>query len=328
MDRLENEIINTIRCYGMIPEGSDVAVGFSGGADSLCLLYVLHRLRRLLRINRLLAVHVNHNLRGMEAERDESFSRDFCLEQGIEFKAVSVDVAGLSESSGMSTEEAGRKLRYEALRSSIGSEGIIAVAHHADDSAETILLNLARGTGFRGAAGILPARAGIIRPLIRTSRGDILAYLDRRGLSYVTDSTNLQNDYTRNVIRNSILPLFREHVNSRVSEHLLDFGSYCREADDFFRSEAKAFLEEFSELEGHILRLKKKEMKEKPQIIRRYVIIEAFRRLDIPLKDLTSAHFEAVDGAVFAGRGYHVDLPGGVCVEDTYKETCIFKREG
>ena len=327
MDRFLNEVLKNIRKYELIHRGQQVVVGFSGGADSVCLLHVLHELRAILGISELRAVHVNHCLRGDEALRDEIFSRDFCREHDIEFRAVQVDVKGLAASEGSSIEEAGRKLRYEALRRELIPGGVIATAHHADDSAETILLNLARGTGFKGAAGIRPKRDDVIRPLIFCSKSDILSYVESRGLSYVTDSTNLSNDYTRNAIRNMILPLFREHVNLRTEKHILDFGIYCDEADAYFTAAAEAFLDEEAELSQGVMAIRKKSVKEKAQIVRRYVIIEALRRLGVPLKDMTRLHFESVDAAFFAGNGYHVDLPGGVCVKNDHRETCIYLRE-
>lgn len=327
MDRFLNEVLKNIRRYDLIHRGQQVVVGFSGGADSVCLLHVLYELRTLLGISELKAVHVNHCLRGEEALRDETFSRDFCRKHGIDFRAAQVDVKGLAASQGLSIEEAGRKLRYEALRRELVSGGVMATAHHADDSAETILLNLARGTGFKGAAGIRPKRDDVIRPLIFCSKADILSYVEGCGLPYVTDSTNLSNEYTRNAIRNMILPLFREHVNLRAEKHILDFGIYCDEADTYFSELATAFLDGEAEISEGVIGIRKKSVKEKAQIVRRYVIIEALRRLGVPLKDMTRLHFESVDAAFFAGSGYHVDLPKGVCVKNDHRETCIYLRE-
>ncbi len=330
MDRFLNELLKNIRKYDMLKAGDEVVVGFSGGADSVCLLYCLNELRRVLKLGSLTAVHINHGLRGEEGDRDEIFSRSFCEERGISFVSKKEDVSLLARTGGLSTEEAGRKLRYEAFKEVLGGakgRGIVATAHHADDSAETILLNLSRGTGLKGAAGISPVRGGeprIVRPLISFSKAEILRYVEDKGLSYVTDSTNLENEYTRNVIRNEILPLLSKEVNERVSPHLISFGLLCREADDLLSEIAEDHLEHSARIEEGILRLDKRKLKEKPRIVRRYVIMKGISKLGVSLKDLTERHFESVDKALFAGNGHSVDLPAGLRVSDTRNETYIY----
>ena len=310
-----------MRAHEMLPHRKKneapclLVVGFSGGADSVCLLQLLVSIRALLRI-RLLAVHVNHGLRGEEAVRDEAFCRAFAEAQDIPYSAVSVDVRGEIARSGASVEEAARTLRYTALFDAARKAAMektpfrVATAHHADDQAETILLNLLRGSGLRGLSGMQPVRGALIRPLLAVPKKEILDYLDRHGLSYVTDSSNDSDAYTRNRLRHTVLPLLETLVNSQALRHIGAAGVRCGEADAYLRAEARAWLSAHAG-DGETVRILRKDLKEKPQILRRYVIIEALHLLGIPERDFGEAHFEALDRAVFQGNGYHLDLPHG-----------------
>ena len=364
MDRFTNRILNYIREQQLTEKGDTVIVGFSGGADSVCLLHVLWELRRLLGIS-IRAVHVNHGIRGEEALRDEAFCEAMAVQLGVPFESVRVNVPAYVSETGTTEEEAGRILRYEALgrsaakvaaeqkavpeagsaadRQAVPEAGsakpshrevretagrvLIATAHHADDQAETILMNMLRGSGLRGMGGMRPKRDNIIRPLLAAGRKDITEYLDRRRTDFVEDSTNFENDHTRNRLRNIILPQLREYVNSRASQHIAWCGELAAEADEFISSEAVRFLNEectvYEDAYGTALRLGQRKLKEKAQIFRRYVIIEALRRLGIPMKDWGEKHFADIDSALFGSGGFHVDLPGGVYAENEYKETVL-----
>jgi len=227
--------------------GTGVLIGFSGGADSVMLLCVLKRYLEGRDI-KLLAVHINHMIRGEEAERDERFSREICEDIGVEFIARHIDVPTLAKESSKGVEEAARNARYSAFADIIrGRSDIsaIAVAHNATDNLETVIFNLMRGAGTRGLAGISPVRDNVIRPLIAVPKRDIVNALDEAGIAYVYDSTNSETDYTRNYIRSEILPkLFRlspspEHQAYRASVIL-------RSDDDFIESEAKHFLSRYA----------------------------------------------------------------------------------
>ncbi len=336
MDRFQNKILQYIRENDLLTAGDAVTVGFSGGADSVCLLTVLSKLKRLLKIE-LQAVHVNHKLRGAEALRDEMFCSKYAEHIGVAFSAVDVEVREYAAEHRLTEEEAGRILRYEALqerarefaRESQGS-AIIAVAHHADDQAETVLLNLLRGSGLKGLAGMRVRRGNIIRPLLGVSRQEIVAYLDAQSIAYVTDSTNAENDHTRNRLRNIIIPELKSEINSAASEHIGFMASLAREADEYIHSEAVHFVNELGEAEvkGDIRRLKINQtaLKEKARILRRYVIIETLVRLGVPLKDWGEKHFTDIDDALFKHKGHHVDLPGGVYAENAHKETYLCVR--
>ncbi|MBQ8028705.1 MAG: tRNA lysidine(34) synthetase TilS [Clostridia bacterium] len=214
------KIFKTIDDFSMLEKGDRVAVGFSGGADSVCLLHFLSKLRDKGYIY-LKAVHVNHNIRGEEALRDENFVREFCRKYNIELSVFSVDIPQKSKEMKVSLEECGRIVRYQCFNSVDCNK--IAVAHTLSDSIETIIFNLARGTGLKGASGIAPVRDNIIRPLIDCSRQDIESYCKENSLSYVTDSSNLSNDYSRNTIRHNVIPVLKS-INSSFEENFLRFS--------------------------------------------------------------------------------------------------------
>ena len=206
------KVKQTVERHSLIGEDTkSIAVGFSGGADSVCLIDILSSLKDEYGII-VKAVHVNHNIRGDEAKRDEAFVRRFCEERGIELLCFSIDVPSLAKERKISLEECGRQVRYECFEKA-GTDAV-AVAHTLSDSIETMLFNLARGTGTKGLAGISPVREpNIIRPLIACTRKEIEEYCNLKSLDYVTDSTNLSDDYTRNHIRHNIVPAF-EKINS------------------------------------------------------------------------------------------------------------------
>lgn len=201
-----NKVLKTAKKYNMIQEGDKICVALSGGADSVALLSVLFSLRETLKIN-LCAVHINHCLRGAESDRDEKFVRQLCKDLGIELIVEKIDVNALSKESGDSVELAARKARYSFFETL--SDCKIATAHTSSDNAETVLINILRGTALKGLCGI-PAKRGIyIRPLIECTRLDVEKYCEENSLSFVTDSSNLSDDYTRNVLRHKVVPVLR-----------------------------------------------------------------------------------------------------------------------
>lgn len=209
-------MINKIRTSiaKLIKQEDKIIVGFSGGADSVCLLHALCSLADEFSFT-VIAAHVNHMLRGKEAERDEAFARDFCVRLGIPCFVKRIDVRALAQSENISEEAAGRRARYAFFEELASQEQAtkIATAHHKNDNAETILMHLFRGTALTGLAGIAAQRGNIIRPLLDLSRADIECYCAENNLSFVTDSTNTQNAYTRNRIRNECIPYIETYFN-------------------------------------------------------------------------------------------------------------------
>ena len=201
-------------------------VALSGGADSVALLLLLDEMGYKVH-----ALHCNFHLRGEESDRDERFCEDLCLKKNIPFHRIHFDTLMYAETHKMSVEMAARELRYryfEQMRKDIGAEGI-CVAHHQDDTVETVLLNLVRGTGLRGLTGIQPRNGAILRPLLCVTRAEIEAYLATKQQDYVTDSTNLETDFVRNKIRLQVVPLLRQ-LNPAVYENIVRTAEHLTEA--------------------------------------------------------------------------------------------------
>ncbi|MBR3970445.1 MAG: tRNA lysidine(34) synthetase TilS [Ruminococcus sp.] len=224
------KIRNTAEKYNMFKKGITVVCGLSGGADSVCLLLALQELSDSIGFS-VEAIHVNHCLRGAESDRDQKFCADLCGKLGISFTAVSCNVREYSEKHGVSCEEAARILRYGIFKDYTVKK-LLATAHNADDNLETMLLNIIRGTGLKGIAGIPPVRDNIIRPLIAVSRREIEEYLSFHGQDYVTDSTNLTDDFTRNKIRHKIIPLMKE-INGSLTETTVRSAEVLRSENSF-----------------------------------------------------------------------------------------------
>lgn len=231
-----DKIASTILKYNMLVPGERVCVGLSGGADSVSLLFALKELGY-----KVFAVHVNHNLRGEESKRDENFCRSLCEKQGIELFVESVDVRGYCQENKLSCEEGARTLRYSAIDKHLNGCKL-ATAHNLNDCFETTLFNLVRGCGVNGLKGIPPVRGEIIRPLIAVTREEIEAYLAARCLEYVTDSTNLQDDCSRNILRLNVVPQLLR-INPSLYKTYLKTLNVFEASDEYIRAQADEALE-------------------------------------------------------------------------------------
>lgn len=204
---IKDSVLQAAARFGLFEEHKRITAAVSGGADSMALLYILLELRESLGIT-VSAAHLNHMIRGEEAARDENFVRAECEKLGVPFVCEHIDVPKYAAENKLSLELAAREVRYDFFRRV--SYGAVATAHTASDSLETMLFNLARGTALKGLCGIPPKRDIFIRPLILCSRREIEEYCAENDIRFVTDSTNLSDDYTRNKIRHNIVPLLRE----------------------------------------------------------------------------------------------------------------------
>ena len=229
--------------WDMLPSGARVLCAVSGGADSMCLLQLLKGLETERNI-RVFAAHFEHGLRGEESLRDMAFVEDWCRAHEIPFVSERGDTRALAEQEHLGLEEAARKLRYAFLERAAEQLGCerIATAHTADDNAETLLLNLVRGSGTKGLGGIPPRRGKIVRPLLETDRAEIEAYLEKHAVPHVEDSSNECLDFSRNRVRREILPLLRE-LNPALNGALGRTAALLRRDDSFLCGLAAEWLD-------------------------------------------------------------------------------------
>lgn len=237
-------IIDTAKKFNMLKSGDSVLCAVSGGADSMCLLHWLSANAESLGI-RVVAAHYNHQLRGAESDRDEAFVAQWCKDRKIKCVTGRGDVKAFAEAESLGIEEAARKLRYEFLEKTAAALGAnrVATAHNADDNAETVLMNLCRGSGARGLSGIPPVRGMFIRPLIETARSEIDEYLSQNGVPHVEDSTNGTDDYTRNRLRHRVMPELRG-LNPAFSAAVGRMSAQLREDDACLTEMAESFIGE------------------------------------------------------------------------------------
>ncbi|MHB8769722.1 MAG: tRNA lysidine(34) synthetase TilS [Syntrophales bacterium] len=237
---------HTIDRTAMLSRGDHLLVAVSGGPDSIALLHVLILLSSAYRL-KLTTAHLNHGLRGAEAQAEEDFVRRISREQGITCICKTIDIGSLQRGSGRSLEEIGREERYRFLNDTADRCGAqkIATGHHKNDQAETLLINLIRGSGLEGMKGIAPVRERIIRPLLDVTRKEISEFLRAQGLQYVSDSSNCDMRYFRNRIRNVLLPDLASYYNPRIVPSLCRVAHIIRRDDEYLQDTVNRILQEW-----------------------------------------------------------------------------------
>ncbi|MBR6102056.1 MAG: tRNA lysidine(34) synthetase TilS [Ruminococcus sp.] len=305
------KVKSTIEKYSMLSEGDPVLCGLSGGADSTALLLCLYELGC-----NVSACHINHGLRGEEADRDEQFCRELCERLGVPFTAVRIDVRAFVAETGKSVEEAARELRYREFAKL--TEGRLATAHTLSDSLETALFNLARGTGAKGLCGIPPVRGEIIRPLIECTRAEVEAFLAERGQSFVTDSTNLTDEYTRNRLRHGAVPVLKG-INPAAEQAFLRLSESLSADDEYLFREAERLLSEARGKHGYTV--KTLAQAEQPVLSRAVMLLLSERSLPYDTARVTE-----LCGMIRKGQG-RVTLSRDICALASQGEFRIAEPE-
>lgn len=334
----EKRIEAFIKKHGMIEKGDVVVTGVSGGADSVCLLFVLCALRKKLGFQ-VLVCHVNHGLRGAAADRDEEYVRKLCGKLKVPCRIFHKNVELIARKWKQSPEEAGRTARREAFETVCKENGgtKIATAHHRNDNAETVLLNLARGTGLKGLCGIRPVRGKWIRPLLPLSRQQIEEYLDRKKISWQEDATNGEDDYTRNRIRHNVIPVLEEQINSRSVQHIDELSRQAQEIWEYLEYgteqawgrcvTAESDPEKSTGVKGpRALEIADFPFRQERPAVQKQLLRKCLTFVKGGEKDITAVHIADLMLLFDRQTGRKLDLPGEIRAERTGNGVWLGKR--
>ena len=296
----------------MLEEGDRILAGISGGADSLCLLALLWETCREREIF-LMALHVHHGLRGEAADGDEAFVRDFCREREIPFRSVHVDMKKTAEERGLSEEEAGRLLRYEAFDAVMAKEGCtkLFLAHQADDLAETMLFNMTRGSGLAGLCSLRPVRGKICRPLLYLSRAEIEAHLESKGMTFRHDETNDSDRYSRNLIRHRLIPVLKE-MNPGFLDHMAALSSDSFEMTSYLAEEKDLCRKLYTERRGEDIFIREELFSENKIASPTHFLIGLMGEAAGKQQDISRVHAHALSSLASGETGKRLDLPHGL----------------
>ena len=299
-DDCYNKVTKTIKKYNLIKNGDKIVIGVSGGPDSICLLDILKKIKNP--TFDIIVAHINHMIRE-EADEDENFVKEYCNKNNIQFYSKSIDVQKTANNNKISTEEAGRNARYEffdeILKKTSGNK--IAIAHNKNDKIETIIMNELRGCGLSGLKGIEPIRGKYIRPLIECERHDIERYCNDNKLNPRIDKTNFENIYTRNKIRNIVIPYIKKEFNPNIIETMDRLSILVTEQEEYIQNQVKKIYKELllqenlqkdKEKDYIVLDLKKFNNQEK--VIKSNIIIYTITRLFNTAKGIERIHIEDI----------------------------------
>ncbi|MCD3246630.1 tRNA lysidine(34) synthetase TilS [Clostridium botulinum C] len=324
---LIEKVIHTIKQNNMFEVGDKVVVAVSGGPDSICLLHILYKLKEKIGIS-IVAAHINHCLRGEEADKDEEYVRKFCENLNVQCFVKKEDVHKISKDRGISCEMAGREVRYDFFSEVLNNvrANKIAVAHNANDQAETILMRMLRGTGLEGLIGIRAVRDNIfVRPIIDITRDEIEDYCYVNNLNPRIDKTNLENIYTRNKIRLELIPYIQKNFNSDVIEVLNRFSDTVKIDNDYLNKVSLEKYNKYCKGEKDKVIIKEEVFKEHEAILTR-VIRMALKELKGNLNNFDKGHIYDIIDIQKKSTGKFIMLPKNIRVLNNYGDVNLYKN--
>ncbi len=333
VESLRQKVRETIGSHNLISKGEHIVIGLSGGPDSVCLFDVLYSLQDELGIS-IFPVHINHGLRGTSSDDDQRYCEKLCKSRGLECRVFSFDCAEEARRKKITCEEAGREFRYNSFEETAKKVGAskIAVAHNADDRAETVLLRMIRGTGTDGLAGIrhkriLTEKVEVIRPILDIARSDIEEYCTEVGIDPRHDDTNDEPLFSRNRVRLELIPLLEGAYNPKIKEALNRIATAAAEDSDYLKKEAKEALEQIAlQRSAEYLLLDGSRLRRYELPIRRRIVSMAFYAAGLT-EDITSSHFDSCEEIIFSGQPSQMThLPHGYILENVYDDIGIGRR--
>ncbi len=298
---IEDKVLKTIKKYNLIEKKDKVLLGVSGGPDSITMLYILNELSKKLDFE-IFVSHINHGIR-KEAIDDEKYVETWCEKLNIPFFVLHSKVEELAKTEKLGVEETGRKVRYEffdKIAKKIGANKI-AVAHNKNDNSETIIMNILRGSGSKGLCGIEAKQGNIIRPMIELERSEIEKFCEEKNLNPRIDKTNFENEYTRNKIRNIVIPYIKEEFNPNIVNSLERLAEIMREQEEYIQEETEKQYKNvvISEIKNdkdvyNIIVLDLKRFNKLPKIIEKKIILKAIYKLFGTVKRIEKIHLEDI----------------------------------
>lgn len=294
---MEEKVLETIKKYNLIQNGDKIVIGVSGGPDSITLLDILLKIKNKEAIKfDIVVCHINHLIRE-EATQDEKYVRDFCEKHNIKCFIKRAKVEQISKEEKTGTEETGRKIRYEFFYEILEktNANIIATAHNKNDNAETVLMNIIRGSGTSGLKGIEPKREKLIRPLINIERTQIEEYCKQNNLNPRIDKTNFENTYTRNKVRNMLIPYIKENFNPNIIEAIDRLSDLLREENNYLENKTKdEYIKIFVEKEKEYIALDLKRFNLLETVIKNRIVLYTINELIGTKKGIEKKHIEDI----------------------------------
>lgn len=328
---MKEKVIKYIEENNMLNKNESVVVGVSGGSDSMCLFSILWELKERYGI-KLYVVHINHCLRGEEADKDMEYVEKVCREKKVRCFSYRLDIGKMAKENKISTEEAGRMARYEKFYEIANKYNAkIAVAHNMSDNAETVLFNIFRGSGIKGMSGIMPKRDNIIRPIMCLTKKEIYEYLEENKIEYRVDESNFTEEYTRNKIRLNILPYVTQNINEKAILHINELSGYMLELSEYIDEEVSRFYEKYV-VSGEAAAGKSKKVSISEELFcrKRVIVSEVLRRaveeVAGKLKDITRIHIENIIDISKKQVGAQTSLPYGIIAIKEYGRVSLMQH--